>query len=90
MQLKHLGNGYSGIDPQNGQVVACAAGETIKVSAQKAHQLLSDFPSEWQEDGTISFAATESDDQCEARAEEPDQSGTKPRRTKPAKVGHVK
>ncbi len=46
-RLRLMGAGYRGWDEGRGQPVTCRQGETIDVSADKARQLLHDFPGEW-------------------------------------------
>ncbi|TXH40687.1 MAG: hypothetical protein E6Q97_39090 [Desulfurellales bacterium] len=47
-RLKHTGNGYHGTLPEGGTILACR-GEIVEVSEEKAAQLFSDFPGEWEE-----------------------------------------
>lgn len=49
IKLKHLGDGYRGVDPATKvDVVAAAYGDVVAVSAEKAEQMLADFPDEWE------------------------------------------
>jgi len=45
--LKHIGEGYYGFEP-DGATVSVSVGQTVEVSDAKAEQLLSDFPNEWE------------------------------------------
>ena len=44
LTLKYIGNGYRGRDHVTGQEVLCTNGADVAVSAEKAAQLLKDFP----------------------------------------------
>ncbi|MBP8954570.1 MAG: hypothetical protein KBI47_19390 [Armatimonadetes bacterium] len=49
--LAHLGKGYQGWDTGRDQLLKCSTGEIVAVSDEKAEQLLSDFPNDWQDLG---------------------------------------
>jgi len=42
--LKYEGNGYRGRDQVTGQEIVCTNGKSVAVSAEKAAQLLKDYP----------------------------------------------
>ena len=75
VKLKHLGDGYRGVDPvTKTDVVAVAYGDVVAVSPEKAEQMLADFPEEWEE---TSEAVTE--EVAEDVEEEVEEEAPKPR-----------
>jgi hypothetical protein len=47
-KLKHLGAGYHGGSP-DGALVYARTGDIVEVCDEKADQLFSDFPKQWEE-----------------------------------------
>ena len=47
-RMRFVGADYQGLDPTRHEFLRVTHGGTIEVSEEKAKQLLSDFPGEWE------------------------------------------